>query len=81
MAPPELGMQHIASADLYGHNSNVNGALRADSFTLHNTDEVGRQALIAPGVGVGPLCDCSAGTLSNMLLIPSLSSTPLQVRP
>ena len=34
-------MQHIASADLYGHHSNVDGALRAHSFTLHNADEVG----------------------------------------
>ena len=79
-APPELGMQHIARADLYGHNSNVNGALRAHSFTLHNTDEVGRQALVAPGVGVGPLRNGSAGTFSDMLLIPGLSSTLLHLR-
>ena len=76
MASPELGMQHIAGADLYGHYSNVNGALRAHSFALHNADEVGRQAPVAPGVGICPLRNCSAGTFSDMLLVPGLSSIP-----
>ena len=80
-APPELGMQHIASADLYSHYPNVNGALRAHSFTLHNADEVGGQAFVAPGVGIGPVCNCSAGTFSDMLLIPSLPRVPPQFRP
>ena len=71
-ASPELRVQHIPSADLYGHDSHVNSPLRAHRVALHDADQVGGQALVAPGAGTGALRYGAASSLANMLLVPRL---------
>jgi len=77
-AIPELGMQHIPCAGLYGHNSNVHRPLGPTlGSALHHAHQIGRQALIRPRISPCFRAESASTALAHVILVSRLRSTKI----